>query len=72
MDYRASPLRAKSGHCSLDLFKNLVKEQPHVLSLIGAHEQALFAQAQQSAACNVLGDRMCASGQKRASADYDR
>jgi hypothetical protein len=63
MDYRASPLRAKSGHCSLDLFKNLIKEQPQVLSLIGAHEQALFAQAQQSATCNVLGDPMCASGQ---------
>lgn len=43
----------QSLYCPLDVFKTIVKEQPDVLSLIGAHEQALFAQAQQSAACNV-------------------
>jgi Crp-like helix-turn-helix protein len=45
-----------AGHslrCSLEVFKTLVKEHPQLLSLIGSHEQALFAQAQQSAACNA-------------------
>jgi GAF domain-containing protein len=39
--------------CDLEDFKALAKEHPRVLSLIGSHEQALFAQAQQSAACNA-------------------
>jgi len=33
--------------------KALLEEHPKIRSLIGAHEQALFAQAQQSAACNA-------------------
>jgi GAF domain-containing protein len=44
------------GHalsCHREDFIAVAKEHPYVLSLIGAHEQALFAQAQQSAACNV-------------------
>jgi CRP-like cAMP-binding protein len=48
-----------SGHslsCGVDDFKRIFNEHPRVRSLIGAHEQALFAQAQQSAACNVSHD----------------
>jgi CRP-like cAMP-binding protein len=44
------------GHflvCAVEPLKELLKEHPHLRSLIGAHEQALFAQAQQSAACNA-------------------
>ena len=43
----------QSLRCSLAVFKNLINEHPQLLSLIGGHEQALFAQAQQSAACNA-------------------
>jgi GAF domain-containing protein len=39
--------------CDREDFKAVAKENPYILSLIGAHEQALFAQAQQSAACNA-------------------
>jgi len=46
-------ISGQSLYCSLDLFKSLVQEHPAVLSLVGSHEQALFAQAQQSAACNA-------------------
>jgi CRP-like cAMP-binding protein len=44
------------GHalgCQVEALKAILKEHPYVQALIGAHEQALFAQAQQSAACNV-------------------
>jgi CRP-like cAMP-binding protein len=44
------------GHslsCSVDSFKRIFGEHSRIRSLIGAHEQALFAQAQQSAACNA-------------------
>ena len=44
----------QSLSCGLEEFKTIVKEHPPVLSLIGSHEQALFAQAQQSAACNAM------------------
>ena len=39
--------------CAVEPLKELLKEHPHMRSLIGAHEQALLAQAQQSAACNA-------------------
>jgi len=39
--------------CAIGPFKTILKEHPDIQALIGAHEQALFAQAQQSAACNV-------------------
>ena len=39
--------------CDLEDFKIVAKEHPQMLSLIASHEQALFAQAQQSAACNA-------------------
>jgi CRP-like cAMP-binding protein len=39
--------------CAVDPLKALLQEHRHMRSLIGAHEQALFAQAQQSAACNA-------------------
>jgi CRP-like cAMP-binding protein len=39
--------------CAVEPLKALLKENPKMRSLIGAHEQALFAQAQQSAACNA-------------------
>ena len=39
--------------CSVEAFKSLFNDYPHIRALIGAHEQALFAQAQQSAACNA-------------------
>ncbi len=44
------------GHalrCPVEPLRAAMKEHPSFQSLIGAHEQALFAQAQQSAACNV-------------------
>lgn len=44
------------GHalrCPVAPLKTIVKEHPYLQSLMAAHEQALFAQAQQSAACNV-------------------
>jgi CRP-like cAMP-binding protein len=45
-----------AGHslsCSMEQFTNIVSDHSHLRSLVGAHEQALFAQIQQSAACNV-------------------
>jgi CRP-like cAMP-binding protein len=39
--------------CTVDALKALLQDHPAVRSLLGAHEQALFAQAQQSAACNA-------------------
>jgi len=42
--------------CGLDTFEHMINDHPPIRSLIGAHEQALFAQAQQSAACNVSHD----------------
>jgi CRP-like cAMP-binding protein len=39
--------------CEVDPLKALLQEHRQIRSLIGAHEQALFAQAQQSAACNA-------------------
>lgn len=44
------------GHCltcPVEPLKALLQEHQNIRSLIGAHEQALFAQAQQSAACNA-------------------
>src|SRR5207248_3143304 len=42
-----------SVRCPLDPLKSILRSHPDIQSLIGAHEQALFAQAQQSAACNA-------------------
>jgi CRP-like cAMP-binding protein len=39
--------------CAIDPLKEILKAHPYIRSMIGGHEQALFAQAQQSAACNV-------------------
>lgn len=39
--------------CTADALTALLKDHPAIRSLLGAHEQALFAQAQQSAACNA-------------------
>jgi CRP-like cAMP-binding protein len=48
--------------CAVDPLKALLQEHSSLRSLLGAHEQALFAQAQQSAACNathVIESRLC-------------
>lgn len=39
--------------CEIEPLKKCLKDHSHIRSLLGAHEQALLAQAQQSAACNV-------------------
>jgi CRP-like cAMP-binding protein len=39
--------------CTADALKELAMKSPKLLSLIIRHEQAVYAQAQQSAACNV-------------------
>lgn len=39
--------------CTVDALKALLEDHPAIRSLLGGHEQALFAQAQQSAACNA-------------------
>jgi CRP-like cAMP-binding protein len=39
--------------CQVEKFKALVQNHSVIRSIVAAHEQALFAQAQQSAACNV-------------------
>ena len=48
--------------CPIEPLKALLREHPQIRSALGAHEQALFAQAQQSAACNVthiIEARLC-------------
>jgi len=39
--------------CEVEPLKGLLDKYQNIRALIGAHEQALFAQAQQSAACNA-------------------
>ncbi len=39
--------------CPVEPLKEILKEHEHFRSLVGGHEQALFAQAQQTAACNA-------------------
>lgn len=39
--------------CELDPLKRILKDHIDIRAMIGGHEQALFAQAQQSAACNA-------------------
>ena len=39
--------------CSVEALKDFLQKHSHARSLMGAHEQALLAQAQQSAACNA-------------------
>jgi CRP-like cAMP-binding protein len=43
----------RSLRCPLAQLKWIVQELPYIRALLGAHEQALFAQAQQAAACNA-------------------
>ena len=40
--------------CGIEPLKDALKAHPDLRALLGAHEQALFAQAQQSAACNAV------------------
>jgi CRP-like cAMP-binding protein len=52
----------KSLRCDVDPLKAVFQKYPRFQALIGSHEQALFAQAQQSAACNathVIESRLC-------------
>ena len=39
--------------CPVETLKRIVRDHPRLHALLSAHEQALFAQAQQSAACNA-------------------
>lgn len=39
--------------CPIEPLKGILKTHCSIQSMVGAHEQALFAQAQQSAACNA-------------------
>jgi len=39
--------------CAVDPMREILQRHASIRSLLGAHEQALFAQAQQSAACNA-------------------
>jgi CRP-like cAMP-binding protein len=46
-----------TGHgvsCNVDALKRAALESPKLLSLIIRHEQVVYAQAQQTAACNVM------------------
>jgi CRP-like cAMP-binding protein len=48
--------------CPVEPLKALLQQHASLRSLLGAHEQALFSQAQQSAACNathVIESRLC-------------
>ncbi len=53
------------GHgvvCEPDAFKRVALDRPGMLSMIISHEQTVYGQAQQSAACNILHDstaRLC-------------
>ncbi|NOJ42917.1 Crp/Fnr family transcriptional regulator [Bradyrhizobium australiense] len=53
------------GHgvlCEPDTFKRVMLDRPGMLSTVISHEQTVYAQAQQSAACNILHDstaRLC-------------
>jgi CRP-like cAMP-binding protein len=49
-------MRGHSLSCGVEDFKRIINKDPDVRALVGAHEQVLFAQAQQSAACNVSHD----------------
>lgn len=42
--------------CEIEPFKNELTRYARLQRLVGAHEQTLFAQAQQSAACNATHD----------------
>ena len=42
-----------SLRCAVEPLRELVQEHSQLRALLGAHEQALFAQAQQAAACNA-------------------
>jgi CRP-like cAMP-binding protein len=46
-------IAGKSLRCPLERLKQVVREHPIIRGLLGGHEQALFAQAQQAAACNA-------------------
>jgi CRP-like cAMP-binding protein len=42
-----------SFRCPLEPLKRIVQDHSHIRALLGGHEQALFGQAQQAAACNA-------------------
>jgi CRP-like cAMP-binding protein len=42
--------------CEIETFKSVMAKHPSLHRLVGAHQQAKFAQAQQSAACNATHD----------------
>ena len=42
--------------CKIEPLKAVLTNQPGMRARLGAHEQVLFAQAQQSAACNITHD----------------
>jgi CRP-like cAMP-binding protein len=46
-------IAGRSLSCGIDVFKGLIKEHSSFRALMGAHEEVLLAQSQQSAACNV-------------------
>jgi CRP-like cAMP-binding protein len=51
---RAIVQSAGSGYsCGLEALKSIAMQSPAMISLLVRHEQTLFAQAQQSEACNV-------------------
>jgi CRP-like cAMP-binding protein len=47
-------IAGRSFCCDLTNFKEFAVSRPHVVSLLIRHEQSLYAQAQQSAACNAV------------------
>ena len=42
-----------SVRCAVEPLKRILQDHPYLRALLGGHEQALFAQAQQAAACNA-------------------
>lgn len=46
----------RAAMCDVDSFKRIALQHPTILSLVLSHEQTVFAQAQQSAACNISHD----------------
>ncbi len=42
--------------CDVDAFKRVALQNPTILSLMLSHEQTVYAQAQQSVACNISHD----------------
>ena len=47
-------IRGQGVMCDVDALKRVALQSPTLLSLLVRHEQVVYAQAQQTAACNVL------------------